>query len=75
MTQSMTAQTLNFLSTSPRLPLAATIAVRIAGVVATWDQLSRTRRDLAQLSDHMLDDIGLTYAQARRESKRWFWQV
>lgn len=74
MTHTMTSQTLSLLSSSPRLPLAATVAVRVAGVFVKWDQRSRTRRELKYLNDHMLADIGVSHAQAQKESKRWFWQ-
>ena len=33
----------------------------------------RQRRDLADLDDHILRDIGITRDEARRESSRPFW--
>ncbi|MGD9866100.1 MAG: DUF1127 domain-containing protein, partial [Pseudodonghicola sp.] len=33
-----------------------------------------TRKQLSELSHHMLEDIGVTQAQARREAERPFWQ-
>lgn len=38
-----------------------------------WRQLARQRRELAQLSDAMLRDIGLNRGDALRESQRPFW--
>ena len=69
-----TSQSLALLAASPRLPLLAAVAVRFAGVVTQWDHRQRSRKALAALDDHMLDDIGVTYAQARKESRRQFWQ-
>jgi uncharacterized protein YjiS (DUF1127 family) len=41
--------------------------------VALWCQRTRERRHLAQLSDHMLRDIGIDRAQAWQETRKWFW--
>lgn len=75
MTRTMTAQTLSQLTSSPRLPLIAALAVRFAGVVTEWDKRHRTRHALSSLDDQMLNDIGITYEQARREAARYFWQL
>jgi len=32
------------------------------------------RKTLGRLSDHMLNDLGITRDQAINESQRWFWQ-
>lgn len=40
---------------------------------AKWRQLSRSRDDLASLSDAILRDIGLSRAQAAFESSKPFW--
>lgn len=48
----------------------------LTGVLARvrrWRQLSRQRRELAQLSDEILKDIGLSRADALREAGRRFW--
>lgn len=37
-------------------------------------QRSRERNALAELDDHMLNDIGLTREQALRESRKWSWE-
>lgn len=63
------------LTASPRLPLVAVLAVRFAGIVTTWDHNLRTRYQLKHLDHHMLNDIGLTEAQAHKESERPFWQI
>jgi len=74
-TQTMTNKALLQLTASPTLPLVAAIAVRFAGLVTTWDKRSRTRNQLKSLSDQQLEDIGVTYAQARKEAARRFWQI
>ncbi|OOZ36735.1 hypothetical protein BOW51_05730 [Solemya velesiana gill symbiont] len=41
--------------------------------VAYSYQLARQRRQLAELSDEMLKDIGISRAEAYREAHRSFW--
>jgi len=41
-------------------------------VFVTWPERRRQRRHLGELPDHYLRDIGLTRHQARKETKRWF---
>lgn len=38
-----------------------------------WNQLRHERRQLAELSDDLLRDIGLTRREAVREARRPFW--
>jgi uncharacterized protein YjiS (DUF1127 family) len=40
-----------------------------------WLERARQRRQLAELSDHMLRDIGLTRADAWAESEKPFWRL
>jgi len=49
-------------------------ALRAAAAGSVWLDRSRQRRQLAQLSDHMLRDIGLTRADAWIEAEKRFWQ-
>jgi len=37
--------------------------------------LARQRRSLRDLDDHLLDDIGITRAQAQSEAKKPIWQA
>ena len=57
----------------PALPMLlsrlAALVRRLALNASRW----RQRRDLADLDDHLLRDIGVTREQARRESSRPFW--
>lgn len=46
---------------------------RLVGMLALWGLRHRTRTQLSALDPHMLADIGLTEAQARKEVRRPFW--
>ena len=41
--------------------------------VKNWREVSRQRRELRDLSDHLLKDIGISRADATREADRYFW--
>ena len=47
---------------------------RIAGALRVWTQRRRTRKTLSELDPHLLNDIGITPADARNEANRPFWQ-
>jgi uncharacterized protein YjiS (DUF1127 family) len=49
-------------------------AVRVAEVALTWLERSRQRRQLAELSDYMLRDIGVTRVDAWAEAEKPFWR-
>lgn len=42
--------------------------------LSRWWRNYRTRKQLSHLSNHLLEDIGVTQAQARKESARLFWE-
>jgi uncharacterized protein YjiS (DUF1127 family) len=42
--------------------------------LAFWSERASQRRQLARLDDRMLSDIGISRAEAYRESSKWFWQ-
>lgn len=42
--------------------------------LSRWWRNYRTRKQLSHLSNHLLEDIGVTQAQARKESMRHFWE-
>ena len=44
-----------------------------AATISLWAERSRTRRTLAALDDDRLLDIGVSRADARRESAKPFW--
>jgi uncharacterized protein YjiS (DUF1127 family) len=47
---------------------------RIAEIGLRWNDRARQRRQLGELSDQMLRDIGLTRADAWAEADKPFWQ-
>lgn len=53
--------------------------VKVAGEGWTWLMQCRARaaerRDLAQLPDWQLRDLGITRAQADAEAAKWFWRL
>jgi uncharacterized protein YjiS (DUF1127 family) len=48
---------------------------RAADVVLVWHQRARERRQLLELSDHMLRDIGISRSDAIGEAERPFWRA
>ncbi len=42
--------------------------------LSQWSERAAQRRRLAELDDRMLGDIGVSRADAYRESSKWFWQ-
>ena len=73
MAQTAHINALAYLQSRPLPPLAS-IAVFLAVVSVSWAERRRSRIALSHLDDRMLDDVGLTRAQATQESARPFWQ-
>jgi uncharacterized protein YjiS (DUF1127 family) len=48
---------------------------KIAHEVRSWIERSRQRRALQDLDDRLLNDIGLSRDEARRECAKLFWQT
>ncbi|GAA4255844.1 DUF1127 domain-containing protein [Azospirillum brasilense] len=48
--------------------------VTLFDTVATWNERRRQRRALEALPDHLLQDIGLSRADAVTEADKPFWQ-
>lgn len=46
----------------------------LSGLLGQWAMRWRGRRALADLDDRLLNDIGLTPGEARRESAVGFWR-
>ncbi|MEI9431784.1 DUF1127 domain-containing protein [Mesorhizobium sp. Cs1299R1N3] len=44
-------------------------------IVSRWIQLHCQRKQLAELEDHQLADLGLTGTQVRNECAKWPWQA
>ena len=73
MAQTSSINALSYLQSRP-LPPLATLAVFVAVVVVSWSERRKSRIALGHLDNRLLDDIGLTQAQARFECERPFWE-
>ncbi|MEJ6398925.1 DUF1127 domain-containing protein [Yoonia sp. 208BN28-4] len=62
------------LNAQAKLPTLARFCVAVAVKVTKWESAFRTRRHLARLDPHELDDIGLTRHAAKTEADKPFWQ-
>jgi uncharacterized protein YjiS (DUF1127 family) len=49
-------------------------SVSVGKTVRTWVRRANDRRMLAQMSDRMLNDIGLTRHEINKEVAKKFWQ-
>ncbi len=49
-------------------------AAKVSTMIGTWARRSGERRLLRHMSDHMLNDIGLSRHDVERESSKFFWQ-
>ena len=61
------------LRTSTLPPLDRRIAYA-REILHYWMERARTRRQLRELDDRILEDIGMTRDQAAAESAKYFWQ-
>lgn len=57
------------------LPPVSRVVLRLTLVAVTWQMRRRTRRDLRNLSDHLLVDIGLDPSAAVHEAEKPFWRA
>ncbi len=48
---------------------------KVWATVKAWQEVSWQRRELINLSDHQLKDIGISRADAQREANRHFWDI
>jgi len=56
------------------LSLALAPVARAAGLLATWRQRAADRRQLCDLDDHMLRDVGLSRGEVEFEINKPFWR-
>jgi uncharacterized protein YjiS (DUF1127 family) len=54
---------------------AGTVAGALWQTLITWQRRASERNQLATMSDHMLKDMGITRAAARRECRKPFWSA
>jgi len=73
MTQDQTHSALGYLAMR-QLPPLAVVALRVAVMIAKWEERRRTRRALRHLDVHLLEDVGLSRGDVSRELGRRFWQ-
>lgn len=48
---------------------------KIVAILVAWNARYRMRRALSEMSDHMLDDIGLTRDATQAEVAKPFWRA
>jgi uncharacterized protein YjiS (DUF1127 family) len=73
MPKSSAADFANYRATTNRVELALILSGLIE-TVAVWIARRRQRRVLAALDQHLLEDVGLSREQARREAAKPFWK-
>ena len=49
-------------------------AIAVGKVIQMWARRSKDRRMLAQMSEHLLEDIGVTRYEVSIEAGKYFWQ-
>ncbi|MCP3689162.1 MAG: DUF1127 domain-containing protein [Gammaproteobacteria bacterium] len=49
-------------------------SAQVSATFKTWSTRSNDRRQLAQMSDRLLEDIGLTRSEIVPEINKYFWQ-
>jgi uncharacterized protein YjiS (DUF1127 family) len=59
-----------------RLSLLSPLQViaHLSRLLGTWERRARERRMLAEMSPHMLKDLGITRSDASAESQKPFWR-
>lgn len=55
--------------------LIMTLATQLKNRIGQFREVSRQRRELRRISDHLLKDIGLSRVDADREAARPFWDL
>ena len=60
-------------TSQPRKSLRVTF-LRVIEITRIWRDRAATRRELAQYDDRALKDIGLSRAEAYRETSKRFWR-
>jgi len=66
MIPAQTQTALGFLSGRHLTPVSAA-ALRLVVLLVKWEDRRQTRKGLKRLDDHLLKDVGISKAQARRE--------
>lgn len=59
---------------SEKAPSQNSIFITVAKTFILYAFRYRSRKQLASMPQHRLDDIGLSKQQAMEEAAKWFWQ-
>lgn len=62
------------IQTAQPLPPMSRVAFGVAVAILGWETRKQTRRKLALLDEHLLNDIGLSPAEAEAETEKPFWR-
>jgi uncharacterized protein YjiS (DUF1127 family) len=73
MSKSSASDFANYRATADRIKLPP-IFLGLIGTIAVWIVRRRQRHALAELDEHLLNDVGLSPEQARREAAKPFWK-
>jgi len=66
--------TLGLAQAATRPPRRNTALRNVLGLLRRWRERAYSRRQLCELDDHILRDIGLTRDEVLREAARRFWR-
>jgi uncharacterized protein YjiS (DUF1127 family) len=55
-------------------PVAATVLSSLASMIAFWLNRQQGRRDLSELDDRLLADVGISREDALWEARKPFWR-
>lgn len=73
MAKSSASDFADYRTTPNRIELPPVLSSPIS-TIAVWIVRRRQRQALAELDEHLLNDVGLSREQARREAARPFWK-
>jgi uncharacterized protein YjiS (DUF1127 family) len=73
MAKSSATDLVNYSATTNRIELPP-VLFGLIGTIAAWIVRRRQRRTLAELDEHLLNDVGLSREQAHREAAKPFWK-
>ena len=71
----MSSMETNLQQSVPRLRGARQFIVLLWRVLVSWSQVSRSRKQLLELTDRELEDLNLTREAAAEEARRPFWDA
>ncbi len=62
-------------SVSRSLSSPVQVLIYLSDLLSDWEGRARERRTLAEMSNHLLKDLGLSRTDARREAEKPLWRV